>query len=273
MSDLFFSGAGSDCDSLLGSSSGGEEEEEEIVALSPDRDPDGTDLPLYTHCDRLTGVQGADGCYLTCLSVFRELGKHESSIYLGQRFRAAAKKGLSVVLHRLIPNTEWNKDESKWELLTAEESEWCVALKDLPEFVRWALARTRKTREAKKRLLTKFHVEINDEEDIPVPIECEVLDLLERCIPFKMELQYRVGKNRLDAFIPRLRLAVQIDEHGHKNYPENEEKEYDEVLRDHNIVVIRFNPHAHPPTELVKQVWERTISPDFVSFREKLRLV
>ena len=93
----------------------------------------------------------------------------------------------------------------------------------------------------------------------------------------KIEYQYRVGKYRLDAFIPRLHLAIQIDEHGHRGYDPAEEKEYDEVIRDHNIVCIRFNPdqkYAVPAQyELIRLVWERTLSPDFSSFREKLKLV
>jgi very-short-patch-repair endonuclease len=112
---------------------------------------------------------------------------------------------------------------------------------------------------------------------IKVPIENEVLDVLHQCIPFKMELQYRIGKYRLDAFIPRLMLGIQIDEGGHQNYNVEEEKEYDEVVRDHNIVCIRFNPDAkylNPPgMELVRLVWERTLSPDFMTFREKFKLV
>jgi len=236
------------------------------------------ELPSFPLCKSLLGVQKDTG-YLVCIHVYRELNNHASQIYLRQRLKQAQTKGLKVPLHQLVPNKSWNCDDKKWEPYHTEAWDWCVSLSDLEAFVRWAQCRTRKPRPEKNRLFQKFNIHLSDADvkEIKVPIENEVLDTLHQCIPFKMELQYRVGKYRLDAFIPRLRLGIQIDEGGHLNYDVEEEKVYDEVVRDHNIVCLRFNPHGKylnsPAMELVRQVWERTLAPDFLAFREKFKLV
>jgi very-short-patch-repair endonuclease len=226
--------------------------------------------PLLPNCEKLRGVKRDQG-YITCLTVYRELGNHSAQTYLYNRLRHAQEKGLGAPLHQLVPNIEWDSKNHAWVDTVFPEWEWCVASQDLPGFVKWAQGRTRKGKEEKKRLFAKFLVDIADDE-VKVPIELEVLDLLQQCIPFHMEKQYRVGKYRLDAFIPRLRIAIQIDEGGHKHYQAEEEKIYEEVIRDAHMVLIRFNPDSQLATELVKQVWTRTISPDFSCFREKNRL-
>lgn len=263
-------------------------------------DHDGS-LPKYPFCKHLLAVSEPPG-YISCISIYRELNNHSSQIYLRQRLKKASlarteelssegksKNLVTVPLHEKVHDREWNCDEKKWEIRTEgkqagnknkklTDKDWCVAVKDVEAFVHWALRRTRKTRDQKITLFKKFNVNLTEEEAsaLKVPIENDLLDALRQCLPFQMKFQYRVGKYRLDAFIPRLRLGIQIDEGGHRNYNQQEEKEYDEVVRDHNIVCLRFNPHVQhlhaPHYELVRQVWERTLSPDFSSFRRENRL-
>ena len=236
-------------------------------------------LPAFPLCEHLIGMQDPASAYLTCLSIYKDLGNHSSQLYLRQRLAKANQKGFTGTLSKKVPNVVWNRTESKWQKQTFDPKDWdwCVSIAELPLFVTWAQQRTRKPKAEKQRLFAKFNIDL-DASAIPVPIENEVLDVLQQCMPFVVEFQYRVGKYRLDAFIPRLRLAIQIDENGHKGYDRDEENEYEQVIRDHNIVVIHFNPdekqHLETPgLALVKQVWARTLSPDFYSFREKFRLL
>ncbi len=230
------------------------------------------DLPDLPGCtEKIFGCPG----WLSGLSLFRELGNHSAQIYLYKRLeKSAVSQGfqLQKMTH------EWNPESKKWwPLQEQSEAVWAVPTQKLEQFATWALARSRKTKDEKVRLLSKLGIAIPDETVLKGPVENELLGVLSQCLPFKIEYQYRVGKYRLDAFIPRLHLAIQIDEHGHRGYDASEEKEYDEVIRDHNIVCIRFNPHqkysVSPQFELIRLVWERTLSPDFSAFREKLKLV
>lgn len=230
------------------------------------------DLPDLPGCtEKIFGCPG----WLSGLSLFREFGNHSAQIYLYKRLeKSAVSQGfqLQKMTH------EWNPESKKWwPLQEQSEAVWAVPIQKLDQFATWALARSRKTKDEKVRMLAKLGITIPDEAVLKGPVENELLGVLSQCLPFKIEYQYRVGKYRLDAFIPRLHLAIQIDEYGHRGYDASEEKEYDEVIRDHNIVCIRFNPHQKysvpPQFELIRLVWERTLSPDFSAFREKLKLV
>jgi len=236
-------------------------------------------FPLYPLCKSLTGLRSDNSFYLGCVSVFKELGNHTSQLYIRKRLRKAAETGLHSPLVELTPDLVWSNEDHTWQPLSTEK-DYCVDIQHLKEFINWAQLRTRKPLLEKQNMFAKFNISLNEDDvkQIKVPIENEILDVLRNCLPFQLEEQYRVGKYRLDAFIPRLRIGIQIDEHGHKNYPLQEEKEYDEVLRDNNIVCIRFNPHEKylhktPALELVKRVWERTLSPDFTVFRKEFKLV
>jgi hypothetical protein len=169
-----------------------------------------------------------------------------------------------------LPNRDWNGHS--WSELKVVEPLWMIPYSAAREFSLWLCDRSRKTGVERQGLLRKLLLEVPHDE-IKVPIETKLLTELAACCPYPMEFQYRVGKYRLDAFIPRLNLCIMIDEHGHVGYDPVEEREYNTVLRDHNIVCIRFDPHAKyaqpPGLELIKRVWERTLSPDFKTFRER----
>jgi very-short-patch-repair endonuclease len=234
----------------------------------------GFHFPAYPLCQELFGVYiDETKTYLTCMSIFKEMDNRASQIYLINRLKQ--KRGLTVELQSFIPNAVWNSQS--WESYKPEsdEVEFCVAVSDLPKFVEWAQQRTRKTQAEKERNLKKFNIPV-DAVEVKVPIENELLDILQQVLPYKMEFQYRIGKYKVDAFIPRLRIAIEIDENNHRNYNINEQKEYEEVLRDSNIILIRFNPHEKynekVPFALVKKVWERSIAPDFSAFKDKMKL-
>jgi len=226
----------------------------------------------FPNCKKLRAFMAPDGTdlWLSCMDVARELNHKGSKQYLTDRFRFAAKYGLDVPLQEKIPSHDWNGHS--WAALRSAEPLMMLAQPNLKPFSLWLCDRSRKTGSERQALLKKVHVEV-DADAIKVPIETKLLTALASCCPYRLEYQYRIDKYRLDAFIPRLNLCIQIDEHNHSGYDPEEEKQYNAVMRDHNVVCIRFNPHAkyaHPPElELVRQVWERTISPDFTSFRER----
>jgi very-short-patch-repair endonuclease len=225
------------------------------------------ELPEFPACEeKLMGAYP----WIGAISIMREVGNKASQIYLRKRIKQFATENPDVVQEQDLIY-EWDKSTSKWYPLAGKVNDWAVEISKLSKFVEWVLLRARKTREEKLRMFTHFNLTVAETEQLTVKgaIENEFLDVLNQCIPFKMEYQYRIGKYRLDAFIPRLRLAIQIDENGHTGYDSSDEKEYDEVVRDHQIVCIRFHPKKQNVYELVRQVWQRTLSPDFATFREK----
>lgn len=227
-------------------------------------------LPTFPSCKRLRATQVANSLWLACLDLARELGHNGSKQYLGSRFQASAKYGLKVPLAEKVPTLDW--DGKTWAQLPGNDHPlWMVEYEHREQFSMWISNRSRKTGTDRQQLLRKLNVEV-EADSIKVPIETSLLSFLAAACPYKIEYQHRIGKYRLDAFIPRLNMAIQIDEHGHAAYDPEEEKEYNTVMRDLNVVCIRFNPHlkyAHAPeVELVRQVWDRTVAADFSLFRK-----
>lgn len=211
--------------------------------------------------------------YLSCIDIYKELENNASDRYLCAR----VEKGFKPTF-KFIPNRIWNMQDSKWDTIHQPvlKAEIMIKINTLGSFIDFAQNRTRKTLDHKLRLFKKFNID-KDAASVKVPIEVHMLDVLQQCIPFAMEFQYKLGKYYLDCFIPRLRLCVEIDEHGHSSYDSNEEKTYNAVLRDNHVVLLRFNPNAKyvnaPEYELVKMVWDKTLAPDFTSFRDQKHLL
>ncbi len=175
-------------------------------------------------------------------------------------------------LIKQVPNREWNQVNKRWEIVTYSEPIFMIHESKLQDLCLLIVNKTRKTIAQKADVCRKLNVCIPTT-DLKAPIECSVLDTFTQACPFKVELQYRLGKYKLDAFIPRLKIAIQIDENNHSGYSVEEEKDYDTVIRDHHIVCIRFVPDVTHPNEsalkLVNMVWQRTLSPDFIDFKLK----
>jgi very-short-patch-repair endonuclease len=56
--------------------------------------------------------------------------------------------------------------------------------------------------------------------------------------------EYCVGPYRIDIYIPKQRIAIEIDEHGHENYDQNKEKEREEYIKKTlKAKIYRLNPH------------------------------
>jgi very-short-patch-repair endonuclease len=209
--------------------------------------------------ESLRACELEDELWLSCVCIYRGLGNSSSRAHICSQARKHAN------VEKRPVNLEWSSGE--WYNADGPE-QLMVRHADLPAFVESIMKRQRKTKQQKVDLMRKLNVEAPD---ISVPIECSVLDTFIRACPFAVELQFRVGKHRLDAFVPRLRLAIQVDEGGHTAYDQAEEKDYDAAMRDHNIVCLRFVPSSRrTDTEnglaLVSLVWQRTMSPDFKAF-------
>lgn len=223
-------------------------------------------LPLYRDCKHLFGSFDSPG-YITFQSMCSELGLSETKVH-------------AAVFHLLVDHNvdaEWSGD--KWISVPARKPEPCVSVPQIRSFLDRVLRRKRMNRLEKANVYEHFGITLTTEEVsvLPAPVENQLLFMLQQAMPYKMEYQYRVGKYRLDAFIPRLRIAIQIDENGHSSYPVEEEQAYNEAIRDANIVCIRFNVarsdnDAHTHLRLIRQVWERSVSPEVVAFRHMNQL-
>jgi len=238
---------------------------EELNIPSPPapKPSDSFELPPFPNCEHLLG-SNVDPGWISIQSICYQVG-------VKYNIDKHAKLGslMNVV-------SEWSGD--KWTATKHGKLETCVAIDKIQSALDTILKRKRKNRMEKADLYAKFNIVLTSDEveALPAPVENQLLFMLQQAMPYKMEYQYRVGKYRLDAFIPRLRIAIQIDEDGHASYPVEEEQEYNEVMRDSNIVCIRFSvpraalngpDGADAHLRLIKAVWERAISPDFIAFR------
>ena len=239
-------------------------------------DQDGLTWPTFPLCPKLYGTEHEGEVYLNCISVMRAVGNRASSTNL----RSGIKAQTPVPIVSLVSDHEWLAQQAAWLPVknASPRTDYAVALSQLKAFLTWTQQRTRKSSDKKTALFRKFNIELAPEEvrALPIPVETEVIEFLEKVLPFELETQYRVGQYRLDAFIPRLRLGIHIDEHGHRGYNEKDEKKYDTALRDANIECLRFNPHQKylhgPALELVRRVWNKTLSPAFGAFVQQHRL-
>ncbi len=59
-----------------------------------------------------------------------------------------------------------------------------------------------------------------------------------------MEQEYRVGSFRIDLYLTRSKIAIECDEHGHKDKDAQEEYQWQKFITEHlGCRWIRFNPH------------------------------
>jgi len=221
---------------------------------------------VFQEIKKLQGHLSDDGTlFMSCLDIFREIENNSGIANLSTKCRKLPFIVKKLINVELVDNKHWIAIDSK---NTFAEM---IPESKLDEFGIQQLTRSRKTRFQKIRLLNKLGIISPEAQNIEVPIECSVLDVFSRACPFQVELQYRVGKYRIDAYLPRLKIGIQIDENGHSGYNAAEEKVYDTVLRDHHMVVIRFVPNKNDPVEsglkLINVVWSRTLSPDYSEFK------
>lgn len=166
------------------------------------------------------------------------------------------KKYTASTIRKEVPSMVWCHAKQKWEeTKDAEECFMLVMSEDrsqqqavLTHFATYVLNKARKTPREKKQLLSRLNCEAPL---LETPIECDLLAFLQDCLPWKVEKQYRIGSHRLDGYISEHHIAIQIDEHGHSGYDKEDEKAYDQLMRQHRLKVIRFNPDL--PRELPPQ--------------------
>lgn len=237
-------------------------------------------LPLFPNCSFMRGK--------SCDSTFW-VPVHD--LLKGMQYKVSLasykKKFKDVELHpelktqNLKCDVTWDQESGAWHELTPESTEvLCLDVKCLKVFALWYVSKMRRARPEKIRLCRLIGVDLDENDSVPVPVENDLLSKLEQACPFEMQRQYHLDRYRLDAFFPRIRVAIEIDEKGHSGYYTEEERRKDTVIRDHNIVLIRFNPHndagtirPEAPYELIRKVWSRVVDPDFLAFRERHKLV
>ena len=228
--------------------------------------------PVYTGVSSLRGhVTPGRVLWIDCEDIYRELG-------IGRRAQPslaglADSRSLTSLKH---VNVVLNSDREHWDRQTTGTADRCmVSDARLRVFAALAVSRSRKTFKQKAALVEKFGIRL-DESEVRVPVECSVLDTFCQACPFTVLLQYRVGPYRVDAFIPSLRMVVEIDENGHTGYDRTSEREHESLYREKGIVCIRHTPDPRNPyqsaVDLVKTVWTRMVSPDFTSFQASVQV-
>lgn len=232
-------------------------------------------LPTHTPMERFPHISGLlyafvspeYQMFLSCLDIYRVIGLSHSKNTLKRKLRKH-----NNIIHK-SPNQCWNGTQQKWESINNNmNTHPMVAFGDIKDFLLTSTQRMRKGKQEKLALYSQFNIDLSPKEDcnLTIPIEHAVLDILIAICPYQIQTQYRLGSRRIDAYLPKLQIAIEIDEHGHESYNKEEERAYNQILREHNIMLIRFIPDDKRPTksgfDLVRQVWEKTISPDFVHF-------
>lgn len=222
--------------------------------------------PLFC-CSKMRAYQNATEWWVSIQDLFLVLENTSA--------KSAIEKFSQQVNGRKQPvNREWIG--SSWIQITKPEL-LMIPISQLEESCHKILKKSRKTKIHKQSLFKKLGLDISLD-SISAPIESSILDGLSQACPFPLEFQYYIGRYRLDAFIPRLRVAIQIDENDHRGYSQNEEKEMNSCLRDNNIVCLRFAANRNDPNiqslqmQLIAKVWELSLAPDFQVFRNKMRL-
>ncbi len=217
--------------------------------------------PVYQlgSTDQLSGYKSADETWLSTYDIHHILTPRTSRAHIMRMCKTYH------YIKQFVPNVKW---VGQWEPLEASHQEWMVNETHLNDFISSILSHSRLGAHEQTRICAKFPF---ISPIVKTCIESDLLDTLSQCCPFPMERQYRIGARRLDGFIPRLQMAIQIDENNHEAYNEYEEKEYNTQLRDLNIVLLRFpvlpsDNREKKALELVQKVWERTLSPDYKLF-------
>jgi very-short-patch-repair endonuclease len=232
--------------------------------------------PSYPLCTDLRGYLDSTGLWwLSCLSIFYHLEDRAGVPNKNDRCRKAGQ-GKQAFAHPLTkgwtPNRRWTG--TAWiEEVSDKGAEWMVQAAHVQAFVLWSLSRRRiASKDDRSRLAAKFGIQA-DVTPVPVAVEQSMIDFLKAILPCHVQTQYRLGSYRMDAYIDRFRLAIQIDEHGHSGYNQDDERKMDDKLRDDRICLIRFNPHGRydvePKQMLARLVIERLLSPEFLSFRKE----
>jgi hypothetical protein len=240
------------------------------LSLTDTKEHNDYNKPIFGNGLRSMWLAFENGNYfISCYHIYKELDNTAAKNHI-----LAKCKKLQYSKQFLIPSFQWNSNSNSWDIYGVDKISSnnhktkfpYIPISKLDDFILPIINKGRKTKSQKQKLLNKFNL-YHLHPQLKIPIECSLLDDFSKSCPFAIELQYKLDKYRLDAFIPRLKIAIEIDENGHSNYNKNEEKVYESFLRDLHIVLIRFDPTKQTSFDLIKEVWKRTLSPDFKIFR------
>lgn len=261
---------------------------EEKATLTAEASADPATWPRFPALEGAVDAAWHEGqWFLELGSLLHALSPNAVTRSTSRRHLAAARAKFALVSvtfdHRWTAQT--------WTAIPPQTSPHGLRYADLRPWLLSYMARWRKSRTDKSAVLKRFGLDSEDDTDVTAPIEISVLDDLEAACPFAIRRQHELSlddpsgtktKLRLDAYLPRLRIAIEVDEHDHAQYDTADERERETVLRDHNIVLLRFNPHdpdvvrrtqGRPGLELIHRLWTLLESPAVGTFRDRFRLV
>ena len=99
-------------------------------------------------------------------------------------------------------------------------------------------------RKSSKRFL-EFKTKLALDPDVVTCDEQDTISALQ--VAFEGETiltQYCIGNKRLDAFFPKYKLGIEIDEYNHEGRNSHYEKSRQLIIESHGITIIRTNPVA-----------------------------
>jgi len=242
---------------------------------------DSQPMPDLRDCERvkacvtvqIDAAETVTNVFLSCSDVMRELGSRSSVKYVRQKMKSCAGAH-GLALSEMEAGWEWSA--GTWQKLKrAGAKELMMCASDLSNAVRWMLSSRRMTRAEKASAMRRIGLDADSDEVRcnQVPVELLLIEALERVCPFRVIRQFGVGKYRLDAYMERPRLAIQIDEQGHRGYDAEDERDMEDQLREMGIVLLRYNPDSRDPLntesvvdDFIQRVWAKVCSPDMVAY-------
>ena len=99
----------------------------------------------------------------------------------------------------------------------------------------------------------------------PDKIACEEKDIISALqVAFEGEIiltQYCVENKRIDAYFPKYKLGIEVDEYNHKGRNSNYEKSRQLMIDNHGITIIRTNPNTadFDINRLINQIYTHII--------------
>jgi len=205
----------------------------------------------------------SDGWY-SCVDIMKELGSKSSVKFMNSKMRRFS------VLHGIDTEEKpvsktWISKLGQWKESQSKSPCLMVPGSAVPALVSWSLSTSRKTKSEQSLLLERFGM--GSEALTRVPIELLLVEELENTCPWIIKRQWYLDKWKMDVYIPDVKIAIQIDENGHGSYDGDDEKQMEQSLRSHGIVLFRFNPDLplekddHVCQRFIREVWRMTACP------------
>lgn len=121
----------------------------------------------------------------------------------------------------------------------------CASVENIKILVLFHILTARPTEEERKKLFSEFNLEGATMESGFLPrAETQTISIICRALPFKAEPNKHVGTYYIDCYFPGLRIALECDEYGHKNYNKVDEEARQKFIQEQlGCTFVRYDPY------------------------------